>query len=146
MTPDSIRLVRNTFAQIEPAASLTMTTFYDRLFVLDPSLRPMFAGDLGPQKHALMAALAAAVERLDRSAELVPMAQQLGVRHARYGVQPGHYATAGEALLWTFEQRLGPAFTNEARSAWIEVLGVIATTMLDAAGQIYASEVDAAND
>jgi hemoglobin-like flavoprotein len=35
------------------------------------------------------------------------------VRHVSYGVKAAHYATAGEALLWTFDQRLGSAFRTK---------------------------------
>ena len=33
-------------------------------------------------------------------------------------VEATHYGTVGEALLWTLEQGLGLAFTEETRDAW----------------------------
>jgi hemoglobin-like flavoprotein len=125
MQPESIRLVRTTFAQIQPVANL----FYERLFTLDPSLRPLFSADLSQQKHALMATLKVAIEHLDRPDELVPIVERLGVRHVSYGVQPAHYATVGAALLWTLEQGLGTAFTAPVRTAWTAVFELLASTM-----------------
>jgi hemoglobin-like flavoprotein len=141
MNPDSIHLVRSTFAQVRPIANTAATLFYERLFNLDPSLRQLFPDDLGPQKHALMAALGAAIERLDRPAELVPLVEQLGVRHAGYGVQAAHYATVGEALMWTLQRGLGPAFTAEARVAWLDVFQLLATTMQAAVARAAPARV-----
>jgi hemoglobin-like flavoprotein len=133
MTPDTIRLVRASFAQVLPISDAAATLFYDRLFTLDPSLRRLFAKDLGQQKRALMATLQVAVEYLDRLDQLVPIVEQLGARHARYGVQAAHYPIVGSALLWTLEQGLGPAFTPAVREAWATVYDVLATTMQAAA-------------
>jgi hemoglobin-like flavoprotein len=133
MSPEAIRLVRSTFAQVLPVADLAAGLFYDRLFSLDPSLRLLFAADLEPQKHALMATLGLVIGYLDRPEELAPIVEQLGRRHAGYGVRAGHYATVGSALLWTLEQGLGPAFTPAVRAAWTEVYDLLATTMRAAA-------------
>jgi hemoglobin-like flavoprotein len=135
MTPESIGLVRSTFAQILPIADLAATQFYDRLFTLDPSLRRLFPADLEPQKHALMATLGLVVGYLDRPEELGPIVEQLGRRHAGYGIEAAHYATVGSALLWTLEQGLGPAFTPAVRAAWTDVYDLLATTMQAAAAR-----------
>jgi hemoglobin-like flavoprotein len=133
MTPETIGLVRASFANVIPVADEAAAVFYERLSALDPSLRRLFADDLGPQKRALMATLRLAVEALDCPAELMPIVEELGVRHAGYGVRPDDYATAGSALLWTLEQALGPAFTPAVRSAWAEAYALLAATMLAAA-------------
>jgi hemoglobin-like flavoprotein len=136
VAPETIRLVRSTFAQVQPVADLAAGLFYDRLLALDPSLCRLFAADLERQKRALMATLRLAVEHLDRLDELVPIVEQLGRRHAGYGVQAAHYAAFGNALLWTLEQGLGPAFTPAVRSAWSTVYDLLATTMQAAAGPV----------
>jgi hemoglobin-like flavoprotein len=133
VAPETIRLVRSTFAQVLPVADLAVGLFYDRLFTLDPSLRRLFATDLEPQKHALMATLGLVIGYLDRPEELVPIVEQLGRRHAGYGIEAAHYATVGSALLWTLEQGLGPTFTPAVRAAWTEVYDLLATTMQAAA-------------
>ncbi len=133
MTPETIRLVRASFADIAPVSDATVTTFYDRLFTVDPSLRRLFADDLTAQKRALTATLKVAVDRLDRLDELVPVVEQLGVRHARYGVQPADYPVVGGALLWTLEHQLGSRFSPAVRDAWTAVYTLLASTMQAAA-------------
>ena len=61
MTPDAQRLVRDSFAKIAPNAEATAGMFYDRLFVLDPSLRSLFKGDMAKQGRKLMTVIGTAV-------------------------------------------------------------------------------------
>jgi len=49
MTPESQRLVRDSFAKVAPIAPAAAAMFYDRLFTLDPTLRPLFKGDMQEQ-------------------------------------------------------------------------------------------------
>ena len=44
--------------------------------------------------------IGAAVRGLDDLPRLVPVVQQLGLRHQAYGVQPAHYDSVGSALMW----------------------------------------------
>jgi methyl-accepting chemotaxis protein len=84
------------------------------------------------QGKKLMQMIGAAVGKLNDLATLVPILQNLGQRHAGYGVQDAHYQTVGGALLKTLEQGLGGDFTAEVQAAWTEVYGVIAATMIAA--------------
>ena len=93
----------------------------------------MFRGDMTEQRKKLMQMLTAAVKGLDRLDQLVPVVQDLGRRHARYGVTDAHYDTVGAALLWTLEMGLGRAFTAGNEGRWATVYGLLATTMKDAA-------------
>ena len=126
-------LVQGTFASIATIADDAAILFYQRLFELDPSLRSMFRGDKAEQRKKLMQMITAAVKGLDRLDQLVPVVQNLGRRHAGYGVQDSHYDTVGAALLWTLEAGLGRQFTPEVKEAWATVYGLLATTMKDAA-------------
>ena len=126
-------LVQNTFESIAPIADDAAALFYRRLFELDPSLRGMFRGDMAEQRRKLMNMIGAAVRGLDRLEQLVPVVQDLGRKHVRYGVEDRHYDTVGEALLWTLEKGLGSAFTPEVKEAWATVYGLLASTMQNAA-------------
>ena len=132
-------LVQNSFATVATIAEDAAVLFYQRLFELDPSLRPMFRGDMTEQRKKLMQMLTAAVKGLDRLEQLVPVVKDLGRRHAGYGVEDRHYATVGEALIWTLEQGLGPAFTAEARAAWLAAYGLLAGVMQAGAAQANAA-------
>jgi hemoglobin-like flavoprotein len=129
MTPDAQRLVRDSFAKIAPNAEAAAGMFYDRLFALDPSLRRLFNGDMTEQRRKLMTMIGTAVANLHRLDTIVPAVQDLGRRHAGYGVAPSHYQTVAAALLWTLEQGLGDEFTSETRQAWVECYTTLASTM-----------------
>jgi hemoglobin-like flavoprotein len=73
--------------------------------------------------------LSIAVSKLHEPDVLVPMLQQLGKRHAGYGVARSHYGTVGAALLKTLEQGLGDKFTDDTRTAWAGVYGVMVKAM-----------------
>lgn len=130
LTPTQVDLVKNSFTQVEPIAETAAGLFYQRLFELDPSLRPLFKHDMKEQGRMLMQTLAIAVHALDQLDSVVPAVKALGQRHVGYGVQPAHYATVGAALLWTLEQGLGAAFTPEVQEAWATVYGLLAETAL----------------
>jgi nitric oxide dioxygenase len=133
MTPEQVQLVKSSFAKIAPFKDQAAALFYRRLFELDPGLRSLFKGDMTAQGAKLMAALGGAVASLGQLALVRPAVRALGRRHAAYGVQPEHYATVGEALIWTLEQGLGTDFTPATRRAWIDAYSGLAWTMIGAA-------------
>ncbi len=135
MQTSTIQLVQTSFALIAPIADIAADLFYARLFELDSSLRPMFPGDLREQKKKLMTMLTVAVNGLTRLDQIVPAVQDLGRRHAGYGVRVEYYNTVATALLWTLEQGLGDAFTPDLRDAWIETYTLLATTMQNAVAE-----------
>jgi hemoglobin-like flavoprotein len=126
-------LVQQSFAAVAPIADDAAALFYRRLFELDPSLERMFKSDMTEQRKKLMQMLTAAVKGLDRLDQLVPVVEDLGRRHAGYGVSDAHYDTVGAALLWTLEKGLGDAFTPAVHEAWAAVYGLLAATMKNAA-------------
>ena len=134
-TPRQITVVQESFAAVAPIAADAADLFYQRLFTLDPSLRPLFPDDLEEQKRKLMQMLGLAVKGLNQPERLVPVLEDLGRRHGTYGVKDEHYDVVGESLLWTLAKGLGDAFTLEVEEAWLEVYGLIASTMKDAANQ-----------
>jgi hemoglobin-like flavoprotein len=127
------KLVQQTWASVVPIADQAAAIFYGKLFEADPSLRPLFKGDIEEQGKKLMKMIGMAVGGLDRLNELVPVVQALGKRHVGYGVKDSHYDTVAGALLGTLSAGLGPAFTPEVKEAWTTVYTVLATTMKDAA-------------
>jgi len=135
MTPNQIKLVQTSFAQVAPIAATAADLFYGRLFEVAPHVRAMFPDDLSEQKKKLMAMLGTAVAGLSRLETLMPAVQALGRRHAGYGVKAQHYASVGSALLWTLEKGLGEAFTAEVKDAWATTYIVLSTTMMNAANE-----------
>ena len=141
MTPEQRILVQSTWELVLPIADQAAMLFYDRLFVLDPELRPLFTrGDMAEQRKKLMQMITVAVRGLERLDELVPAVQALGRRHVGYHVRERDYDTVGAALLWTLEQGLGAAFTPEVREAWTLTYGTLAAVMRDAARGAVAAK------
>lgn len=138
MTPRQIELVKSSFAQVAPIAEQAAALFYSNLFSADPSLKPLFKGDMQGQGQKLMQMIGVAVGKLDELEVLVPVLQRLGERHADYGVMDSHYATVGGALLLTLSQGLADAFTEEVEEAWSTAYGLMAGTMIEAAGKATA--------
>ncbi|MCG2582138.1 MAG: globin domain-containing protein [Marinobacter sp.] len=133
MNDTQIALVQESFAKVAPIADDAAALFYNRLFELDPELRPLFKGNMAEQGKKLMKMIGMAVNSLGRLEEIVPAVQSLGERHMDYGVKEQDYDTVGSALLWTLEQGLGKAFTPECRAAWAQTYTLLANTMKDAA-------------
>jgi len=133
LTPQQIELVQGSWKKVQPISDAAAGMFYGRLFELDPSLKPLFKGDMKEQGKKLMGMIAVAVGGLSRLEAIVPKVQELGRRHVRYGVKDQHYETVAAALLWTLQKGLGDAFTPDVKEAWVTTYGVLSKTMKDAA-------------
>ena len=129
MSPQQIDLVQKSFAEVKPIAAAAAGLFYNRLFILDPSLRHMFKGEMTKQGQMLMSMIGAAVAGLRNLETLAPVVRQLGARHVGYGVRTEHYATVGSALLWTLGEGLGEKFTPEVRDAWAAAYDLLSEVM-----------------
>jgi hemoglobin-like flavoprotein len=135
MTPQQIALVRQSFAKVVPIREQAAALFYDRLFAIDPSTRPLFRGDMKSQGAKLMAAIGAVVKSLDRIDTMLDDLRALARRHDGYGVREEHYASVGTALLWTLEQGLGAGFTADVREAWAAAYGLLSGAMIAATAE-----------
>ena len=132
MTPADIAAIRIDFATVAPQADAFAERFYERLFIIDPSLRPLFPGDLAPQRKKLVQALAMVVAGLDRLEPMIGTIAELGRRHGGYGVEAHHYASVGEAILATLEERV-EGFGDRNRAAWGRAYATLADVMISAA-------------
>ncbi len=133
ITPREKRLVQGSWDAVVPIAETAASIFYEKLFELDPELKPLFKGDIKEQGQKLMKMLTVAVRGLDRLEEIVPAVQDLGRRHVDYGVSDKDYDTVAEAFVYTLGKGLGESLTEEVTNAWVHVYTILATTMKDAA-------------
>ena len=139
MTPEELYLVKSSWEKVLPISAQAAEMFYRRLFDIAPELKTLFKGDLHAQGQRLMHMINAAVNGLERWDHFVPTLQALGKRHAEYGVKDADYDAVAAALLWTLEQGLGEAFTDEVKQAWIATYTVLADTMKRAAAEGVAA-------
>ena len=141
MTPEQVKAIQGSFTKVTPISEQAAALFYGRLFEIDSTLKPLFHGDMKEQGRKLMATLAVVVNSLNNLSAVLPAASALAKRHVAYGVKPAHYTPVGEALLWTLQQGLGPAWTPELAAAWAAVYGVLSEYMIAGAyGRSAAAE------
>ena len=133
LTPRQVEVLQSSFRILQPVGTTVGELFYQRLFELDPTLVPLFKRDRKEQGRKFMQVLAVAVGGMPNLATLRPVIQQLGVRHAIYGVKPEHYEQVRAALLWAVARVLQDAYTEEVREAWASAYATLAGVMKEAA-------------
>jgi hemoglobin-like flavoprotein len=129
MSRKGIELIRQSFTILADDAPRVGELFYQRLNETAPDIIQAFGAyfDGGGSKFQVLSEV---VNRHLRSLLSMPVTpggqkppiphavRQLGQRHAKFAVTGLQFAKMKEALLWTLEQALGPAFTPETREAW----------------------------
>lgn len=130
MTPKQITLIRKSFTPLAAQSRRAGAFFYDRLFALDPSLRPLFPYDLQNQGEKFIQTLGILIRTLEQDSEEISADfQQMGQRHKEYGVQRQHYETLREAFLWALAQILGEDFDDDVALAWCKLYNDAARAM-----------------
>lgn len=129
MNKQQIELLQRTFARIESVAEEAGEVFYYRLFDIDPTLRPMFKGDIKTQGKMFMTAIGLTVKGLDHPETVEPQLAEIGRRHTRYGATPADFDKFGAALQWSFEHTLGEDYTEPVKEAWAEAFEFITRGM-----------------
>lgn len=93
------KLIQDTWAQVVPIADQAAAIFYQRLFEIDPSTRPLFnTTDMAQQRKKLLQILSVAVSSLDNLGALAKTVEDLGHRHAGYGVMDTHYESTTRSV------------------------------------------------
>src|SRR5215469_6659264 len=112
--------------------------FYSHLFLSHPEVRDMFPVSMAAQRDKLVGALGAVVSNADNLDAVVPVLQQLGRDHRRFGAVAEHYPAVGASLLATLQYFLGPQWTEELAGDWAAAYGLVAKVMVQAAEQAEA--------
>jgi len=129
-------------------------TFYKKFFVLVPESKELFPisvraryrdwtsaeeedeNDLNnsPALRKLWAkvidAVGSAVAGLHDPNKLVPMLQQLGMRHFGYGMRTEYFQMAAKILIEVLSEGLGDKFTKDVEQAWVTVYSFMTATMI----------------
>jgi len=98
MNEKSVELVQSSFKKVVPISEQAAEIFYSKLFERNPSVKPLFKGDMKEQGKKLMTMIGTAVNGLTRLDTIVPVVQKLGRDHAGYGVKDEHYDDVGASL------------------------------------------------
>lgn len=131
MTPAQIDLVQTSWKLVKPLGSQAGMLFYQHLFTHHPQLRPLFKGELEEQASKLIKMLSWVVGNLSNP-DLGANVQALGIRHAGYAVEPGHYDAVGSSLLAVLEAALGEEWNDDLQKAWATAYGTLAEIMIEA--------------
>ncbi|HKN54414.1 MAG TPA: globin domain-containing protein [Amycolatopsis sp.] len=127
------RLIRESFAAVEPKAEELAQYFYAVLFVVAPETRDLFPITMTAQRSRLLRALVYVVQMVDRPDELVTFLGQLGRDHRKFGVMARHYDDVGTALVTALKRFLKDRWTPDVALAWTAAYGIIAKTMRESA-------------
>ncbi|MFN2645620.1 MAG: globin domain-containing protein [Burkholderiales bacterium] len=130
LTGEQTDLVHATWRAVLPVGATFAELFYGRLFALDPTLRGLFRDDLVEQGRNLNAMLSVAAANIARPEKISVALRQLGKRHASYGVEPRHFVTVEDALLFALEHALFDVFTAEVKAAWRAAYALLSSAML----------------
>ena len=136
MNPDELHQLRKSFARVEAMGHVGALFFYQRLFSVAPSVRPLFSTDIEVQSKKLTQMLTSVLGLAEKPEEFRSTLEQLGARHVQYGALPDHYPIVVDALLEMLGTVLGADFTPKLRSLWTGLLNTIAQMML--AGAVKA--------
>jgi nitric oxide dioxygenase len=132
VTAGQVCQIRASFEAMGLARRKIAEAFYQRLFDLAPHSRRMFPQDMELLHLKLMDTIAALVGALENPGVFQSIINQVGCEHARFGVTPSDLTVFGDALLWTWEQHLGRAFTPELKQAWTALYEAVRDDMVQA--------------
>jgi NAD(P)H-flavin reductase/hemoglobin-like flavoprotein len=129
-----IAAMRANFAKAAATGDEAPLYFYSHLFLSHPETRQLFPVSMAHQRDRLFSALGEVVARVDDLDALVPILQQLGRDHRKFGTLAAHYPAVGSSLLATLEH-FDDEWTPELAKSWSEAYDVVATVMIQAADE-----------
>ncbi len=135
--PDETRIALARLRRLIDADPNRFTTsYFSRLFALDPSIRDLFPASLSHVRkgfHHVIDHVLEVVPAAGGHADLIELLAQLGRDHRKYGVTPRHYDLAHRALLAEFAALLGPAWSDGVAAAIGQTTALITGVMQEAA-------------
>jgi len=127
-----IPAMRANFAKAAATGDEAPLYFYSHLFLSHPETRALFPVSMAHQRDRLFGALGDVVARVDDLEALVPILQQLGRDHRKFGTVAAHYPAVGGSLLATLEH-FDDEWTPELAKDWTEAYTLVAEVMIEAA-------------
>ena len=120
------KLIRHSFTRLARRHNVIACLVFDRLFELDPTLRPLFPEDMRDSNRKLMETVALIVQRLDQPAALAALARQLGLRY-----DARHHAVFAQAFLWALRYGLVSGYSDEVERAWTRLFALLVALALE---------------
>jgi NAD(P)H-flavin reductase len=124
--------MRANFAKAAAAGDETPLYFYSHLFLSHPETRQLFPVSMAHQRDRLFAALGDVVSKVDDLEALVPILQELGRDHRKFGAVAAHYPAVGASLLATL-RHFDEDWNDTLEADWSAAYGLVAQVMVEAA-------------
>ncbi len=129
-----VRLIRESWAAVEPQQEELTRFFYGMLFSIAPDTRELFPVNMEVQRNRLLRALVHVVQMVDQPDDLEPFLRQLGRDHRKFGVvATEQYQALGTALISALKRFSGDAWSPQVEKAWTDAYSVVARIMQEAA-------------
>lgn len=127
-----IPAMRASFAKAAATGDEAPLYFYSHLFLSHPETRALFPVSMAQQRDRFFRALGDVVARVDDLDALVPMLEQLGRDHRKFGTVSEHYEPVGVSLLATL-QYFDDTWSDALARDWAEAYDLVAAVMIKAA-------------
>src|SRR4051794_7934505 len=124
--------MRANFAKAAATGDEAPLYFYSHLFLSHPETRRMFPVSMAHQRDRLFQALGQVVANVDDLDALVPILQQLGRDHRKFGTAAEHYPAVGASLLATL-QHFDDEWNPQLAQDWTAAYQLVAQVMIEAA-------------
>ena len=132
MTDRNMLIIKSTWSYVITQPDIAGEMFYEKLFELDPHLKPMFQSNMEHQIKKLMNMITFMVTNLQTMQETQMEIEALAKRHVQYGTHDEHYPCVGQALIWVLEHSLGERWNDETGKAWTDLYTMWASSMIQA--------------
>jgi hemoglobin-like flavoprotein len=126
----NVALLRSSFELVIERQPQLTHRFYEILFERHPQAKALFGRNTAAAQEKMLAdALVAVMDRLEDAPWLTSTLEQLGAKHAGYGVTAEMYGWVGASLLATLAEAAGKDWTPALEGAWTDAYGAIAGLM-----------------
>jgi hemoglobin-like flavoprotein len=126
-TKEEIQVIQDTFKKVQFTDCWKL--LYDKLFELDPDSAKLFKGDIGEQQHRIMNMMKTVSEGLNNPNIILPAIQDLGKRHAHYGVDEKQYETFKASLFHALKTITGNEWNEQTEKIWDKFYQILVSVM-----------------
>ena len=130
LTTEDIQLIKHTWGVLITHPDQLSQVFYNHLFKLHPTLRPLFRESIEERGKKLIHTITVMITKLGKLNELEESVSALSHRHLKYKVHPGYFEAFQRAFMVALEELLIKKWTPELANAWETLLQLMSQAMI----------------
>lgn len=138
--PESIQIVKDTWADLIGHGPEIGEQFYTRLFQKYPEYKKLFKGDIKEQHRKLAFAITLVVTKLNKLDQITEEVRSLAARHVKYGVKPEYFEPFIKLLVETIANVRAERWKPEYSAAWYEVMKAVGDAIAKNIAQFNAQK------